>query len=75
MEEQLEEIVRDLIWSKEYVKFYVGRNGEFDIMVASVIKRAKRDCGNANTSLILVLPYPIANMDMMEDYYEEIWLP
>ena len=75
VEEQLEEIVRDLIWSKEYVEFYVGRNGEFDIMVASVIKRAKRDCGNANSSLILVLPYSIANMDMMEDYYDEIWLP
>ncbi len=57
-EEQLEEIVRDLIWSKEYVEFYVGRNGEFDIMVASVIKRAKRDYGNANSSLIFSFALP-----------------
>lgn len=41
IEEQIEEIVRDLIYNKEYVEFYVGRNGEFDIMVASVIKKRK----------------------------------
>lgn len=75
VEDQLERIVRDLIQTKEYVEFYVGRNGEFDIMVASVIKRAKRDYGDANSSMILVLPYPIADMDMMEDFYDEIWLP
>ena len=44
-------------------------------MVALVIKRAKRNYGNANSFLILVLLYPIANMDMMEDFYDEIWLP
>lgn len=75
VEDQLERIVRDLIQTKEYVEFYVGRNGEFDIMVASVIKRAKRDYGDANSSMILILPYPIADMDMMEDFYDEIWLP
>ncbi len=74
VEEQLERIVVGLIKTKEYVEFYVGRNGEFDLMVASVIKRSQRDYGYANSSLILVLPYPIANMDMMEDYYDEIWL-
>lgn len=75
VEERVKEIVRDLIQTKEYVEFYIGRNGEFDVMVASVIKRAKRDYGNANSSLILVLPYPIADMDMMEKYYDEILLP
>ena len=75
VESCVEEIIKNLIQEKEYVEFYIGRNGEFDIMVASVIKRAKRDFGDANNSLILVLPYPIANMDMMEKYYDEIYLP
>ena len=64
-----------MIQTKEFVEFYVGRNGEFDIMVASVIKRAQRDYGSSNNSLILVLPYPIADMDDMEKYYDEVWYP
>ena len=75
IEEQVESIVKNLIETKEYVEFYVGRNGEFDIIVASVIKRAQRDYGNANNSLILVIPYPIANMKDMEKYYDEVIYP
>lgn len=75
IEEQVEDIVKELIQTKEFVEFYVGRNGEFDIMVASVIKMAQRDYGSSNNSLILVLPYPIADMDDMEKYYDEVWYP
>ena len=41
----------------------------------SVIKIAQRDYGSSNNSLILVLPYPIADMDDMEKYYDEVWYP
>lgn len=75
VEEQLERIVVELIKTKEYVEFYVGRNGEFDLMVASVIKRSQRDYGYANSSLILVIPYPIANLEDMEEYYDEVMYP
>lgn len=44
-------------------------------MVASVIKRAQRDYGKANNSIILVIPYPIANMEDMEKYYDEVMCP
>lgn len=56
VEDQVDSIVRELISTKEYVEFYVGRNGEFDTFVASAIKRAKRDLGELNSSLILVIP-------------------
>mgnify|MGYP001428318938 CR=1 FL=1 len=75
VEEQLERIIVELIKTKEYVEFYVGRNGEFDLMVASVIKRTQRDYGYANSSLILVIPYPIANLEDMEKYYDEVMYP
>lgn len=52
IEERLDEIIRNLIDTKEYVEFYVGRNGEFDIMVASAVKRAQRGYGNANNPRI-----------------------
>lgn len=75
VEKQVDKIVRELIRSKEFVEFYVGRNGEFDIMVASVIKGAQRDLGKANNTLILVVPYQIANLEDMEKFYDEVWYP
>ena len=75
VEEQLDKIIGDLISKKEYVEFYVGRNGEFDTMVASAIKRCQKWYGTANSSLILVLPYTVADMDLLEQFYDEIWLP
>ena len=75
VEMRLEEIIGNLIDTKEYLEFYVGRNGEFDIMVASAIKRAQRDFGNANNSLILVLPYPVADEEYYQDFYDEILYP
>ncbi len=49
---------------KEYVEFYVGRNGDFDTMVASAVKRCQKRYGKENSSLILVIPYAVANMDL-----------
>ena len=41
------EIVADLIRSKEYVDFLVGRNGEFDQIVSSAVKKAQRNVFHA----------------------------
>ena len=75
VEEQLTKIVKDLIRSKEFVEFYIGRNGDFDILAASVIKRVQENYGKSNNSLILVIPYQIADLEYMEKYYDEIWYP
>ena len=39
IEEKLVPILNELILTKEYVEFYIGRNGEFDEFAATVIKR------------------------------------
>ena len=75
VEEQLDNIVCELIRTKEFVEFYVGKNGDFDTMVASAIKRAQKRFGKDNNSLILVIPYTVADMEYLEDFYDEIWLP
>ncbi len=76
VEEQLDMLVRRLIREKEYVDFLIGRNGEFDQLVSSTVRRAKRDIDNSNSSLILVLPYMTAeydnNKESFEEYYDEI---
>ena len=76
IEEKLEEIIRKLIREHEYVDFLVGRDGDFDQIVSSTIKRVKRDVWDCNSSLIWVMPYPKAeysnNQDNFEEYYDEI---
>ena len=68
--------MRRFIREKEYVDFLVGRNGDFDQFVSSAVRRAKNDIDNANSSLILVLPYMTAeyanNKEQFEKYYDEV---
>ena len=75
IEDRLKRIFRELLYKKEYVEFYVGRNGDFDIVVASAIKRIQKDLGNHNSSLILVLPYHAKDEKYYEKYYDEMCMP
>ena len=76
VEQRLEELIRELIATKEYVEFLVGRNGEFDQMAASTVLRMRRMLRDDNSALILVLPYPTAeflnNQTAFENYYTDI---
>ena len=76
IEEKIKPILRELINSKEYVEFLVGRDGEFDQAAASAVREAAKLYGYGNTSLVLVLPYERAeyrdNMDSFLAYYDEV---
>lgn len=76
IESRLENMIQKLIAQKEYIEFLVGRDGEFDLLVSSVIRRVVRSCGYGNTSFVLVLPYMRAEYRDNEknylDYYDEI---
>lgn len=74
-ENQLDKLVRKLISEKEYVKFLIGRNGEFDELAASIIKRAQRELGKENNDITLVLPYSVSNIEFYEKYYDDIIIP
>lgn len=76
IEQQLEAIIRELLLTKEYVEFLVGRDGEFDQLVSSTVRRCKRTIRDDNSSLVLVLPYMTAeyrnNEESFHEYYDEI---
>ena len=76
IEKQLDTLLRELLAQKEYVEFLIGRDGDFDLLVTSVIKRAIRDYDLGNASLILVLPYMKAEYRDNEQsylaYYDEV---
>lgn len=58
------------------VEFLVGRNGEFDQMAASVIKKLKKEISDDNIYLTLVMAYETAelknNIESFEKYYDSI---
>ncbi len=75
IEEKLYELFRELLRTKEYVEFYLGRNGDFDILATSVIKRLQKNFRDDNSMMLLVLPYPVNNYEYYEDYYDKIVIP
>ena len=76
IERQLEILISNLLREKEYVEFLVGRDGEFDQIVSSTIRRCKREYCSDNSTHIWVLPYLTAecrdNEEFFRDYYDEI---
>ncbi len=75
IEEKLVPILNELILTREYVEFYIGRNGEFDEFVASVIKRVQKQLDRDNNVMILTLPYTVKDIEYYADYYDEIVIP
>lgn len=57
IENRLDKLLHDLITQKEYVDFLIGRDGDFDLLASTVIKRAIRSYGYGNIHFTLVLPY------------------
>ena len=76
IENRLEQLIRTLLSKHEYVEFLVGRDGEFDQLVSSAIRRCKREYRSDNSAHIWMLPYITAefrdNEESFRDYYDEI---
>lgn len=76
IESGLEQVIQALLRNKEYVEFLVGRDGEFDQIVSSTIRRCKREYRSDNSAHIWILPYLTAefrdNEASFRDYYDEI---
>ena len=76
IEDKLMSILREIINTHEYVEFLVGRDGDFDQLCSSCVRRAIADYACGNASLILVLPYERADYrdkkERFEQYYDEV---
>ena len=76
VERALEETVLNLLRENEFVEFLLGRNGDFDLLAASVIRRCRRSYGADSSAMILVLPYETAeyrnDLPALLKYYDEV---
>lgn len=75
VEERLYTVVKDLLREREYVVFWVGNDGEFDVLAQSVIRRARRSMGEDTSELNLALPYPKAGMNAMKASFSNVIIP
>ena len=77
IEARIYEIAARLIWKMNMVEFLVGRDGDFDQLVSSTVRIAKRNEWSKNSWLILVLPYMRReykeNKKEFESYYDDIY--
>ena len=71
IDRKLDALIRRLLLTKPYVEFLVGRDGDFDQLVSSAIRRAKRTVRDNNSAHVWVLPYATAEyLNHAEDYHE-----
>lgn len=56
IEEKVFELICEILRTHQYVEFFIGRDGEFDLLMASVIRKAKKHVGNENSSMIWRYP-------------------
>ena len=76
IEQRLETVITDLIKTKDYIEFLVGRDGEFDQLASSTVRSVAKRLEYGNTALVLVLPYMRAeyrdNEESYHRYYDEV---
>ena len=76
IDRKLEEVIANLLQKHNYVEFLVGRDGDFDQMVSSAIRRCQREYGHANSLHIWGMPYLTSffrdNEEACYAYYDEI---
>lgn len=70
VEAALRAVIEKTLVDHEYVEFLIGREGEFDILAASVIKSIMRNRDDGKCSLTLVMPYLRADFEKNQSEYE-----
>ncbi len=75
LEKQVETMVELLLDKEEYVRFFIGRHGEFDLLVAEIIKKVQKSKIKRNSDLILVLPYKVKDLAAHVEYYDDVIIP
>ena len=65
--------INNLLSKEEFVDFLIGRDGDFDLLAASVIRRVIQKTDRENAALTLVLPFPRAEISKNEQAYSSYY--
>ena len=72
-ESNLEHEVYKILKNHSYVKFLIGRTGEFDLMAALTIRRVMKAYSRINDTLTLVLPYQNSSVENHKDSFLNLY--
>lgn len=76
VEKALERVIRHIIENHNGVTFLVGRDGDFDHLVTSTIRRLRQKTDCCDLSLVWVQPYPKAeyyrDSEAFDEYYDAV---
>lgn len=74
IEDKIKELAAEIVAEHELTYFFVGRDGDFDRIAASGIKRLKNQLDDPDSiCLIWVLPYYTAEYRRNEEDYDEFY--
>ena len=76
VEQKIEALIDKLLNEHEYIEFLIGRDGEFDHLVTSAIRRCRKHLDTANCSVTWVMPYLkadyVKNSKSYDNYYDSV---
>ena len=72
LEKDLYMLLKALAQEKDFLEIYLGRDGDFDIVAFTVVKRVQREIGKGKIRLILVLPHEEKGMKAYEGDYDGV---
>ena len=73
LESRLDSIILKLIQEHEFVAFLTGYDGEFDRIVTSAVKRAKREYALHRCDITWIMPYEKAEYAKNRQYYDDFF--
>ena len=77
-EEMVDDLIYKLIHEHEYVEFMVGRDGDFDQLATSAVKRAQHSYAEHRCDITWVMPYEKAeytkNAEDFKKYYDYVMI-
>lgn len=75
VESDLYDVLSEIVREHEFTEFFVGDNGEFDILATSVIRRVRKVQGEEKCAINLVLPYTKSNQKIIEHQFDSVIIP
>ena len=73
LESTIEQIIESLISEHDYVDFLIGRDGDFDFFISTILTKFRMEKHTHNFSHIWIMPYSKAEYTKNKSYYEKYY--
>ena len=68
-------LIKGILQSKDYVEFYIGGDGDFDLLTTISAKMMQNEMGTHNSRIVYIQPYHTKDDDFYERCYDKVLYP